>query len=254
MIKAVIFDLDGTLYVGKTPVPGAAEKLRELRQNGVKVLFLTNAATKSRADVALKLSMMGFEARKEEVYGGAYMLARYIALNHKGKAAFIVGEKGIADEFSEAGITVAGGGTPGNAGIVAVGLDRMFTYDKLAKAHIALSKGAVFLASNYDHTYPTEAGPLPGAGTIVQAIEFSSGKKAHIVGKPNTFVMELITKEKKLKKEEMLMVGDRLDTDIMFARNCGIKSALVLTGNTKKEEIREIKPDFVFESVADLVL
>jgi HAD superfamily hydrolase (TIGR01457 family) len=249
MIKAVIFDLDGTLYLGKTPLKGAAEKLAGLRERGIKVLFLTNAATRSRANVALKLSNMGFGAVKNEVYCGAYALARYIAQNHRGKKVYFVGEAGIEDEFREAGIA-----SSETADIVAVGLDRQFNYDKLCKAHVNISRGALFLASNNDHTYPTESGHLPGAGAIVAAIEFASGKRPYIVGKPNPFLLELMMKEHKLSKDEMLIVGDRLDTDIMFAKNCGIKSALVLSGSTKKEDIKNIKPDFVFDDVTRLSL
>jgi HAD superfamily hydrolase (TIGR01457 family) len=247
MIKAVIFDLDGTLYRGKTPLKGAAEKLAELREKGVKVLFLTNAATRSRANVALKLSNMGFGAVKNDVYCGSYALARYIAQNHRGKKVYFVGEAGIEDEFREAGVSVSD-----VADIVAVGLDRQFNYDKLCKAHVNISKGALFLASNNDHTYPTETGHLPGAGSLVAAIEFACGKRPYIVGKPNPFLLEMIVKEHKVRKEEILMVGDRLDTDIMFAKNCGIKSALVLSGSTKKEDIKNIKPDFVFDDVTSL--
>ncbi|HSB46739.1 MAG TPA: HAD-IIA family hydrolase [Candidatus Bilamarchaeum sp.] len=247
MIKAVIFDLDGTLYLGKTPVKGAAEKIAELRGRGIKILFLTNAATRSRANVALRLAGMGFGASKGETYCGAYALAKYIAEKHRGKKVYVVGEKGEHDEFAELGIQ-----TSDEADIVAVGLDRAFSYDKLCRAHLNISKGAVFLASNYDHTYPTEIGPLPGAGSIVTAIEFASGKKAHVVGKPNPFFMELILREHHLKKDEVIMVGDRLDTDIMFAKNCGIKSALVLSGSAKKSDIKDVRPDIVIDDVTAL--
>jgi len=254
MIKAIIFDLDGTLYRGKTVILGAVEKVAELRKAGKKVFFLTNAATKSRTDVAAKLSGMGFDARKEEVVCGAYLLARYIAQNHRGKKVFVVGERGIFDEFMEAGVATTAGE---DADVVAVGLDRTFTYDKLCRAHINLRKGALFLASNNDHVYPTEQGDLPGAGSIVAAIEFASGKKPHIIGKPNPYALELLMKENRLKCDEVLMVGDRPDIDIAFAKNCGIKSALVLTGTTKKEEMEKKgkdgrKPDYVLASVADL--
>ena len=254
MIKAVIFDLDGTLYRGKTVIPGAVEKVAELRKAGKKVFFLTNAATKSRTDVAAKLSDMGFDARKGEVVCGAYLLARYISTNHRGKKVFVVGERGIFDEFAEAGIAVESGE---NASIVAVGLDRALTYEKLCRAHVNIRRGAIFLASNNDHVYPVEGGDLPGAGSIVAAIEFATRKKPHIIGKPNPYALELLMKETKLKRDEIIMVGDRLDIDIAFAKNCGIKSALVLTGTAKKGEIEGKKkaglaPDYVIASVASL--
>ncbi len=251
MIKTAIFDLDGTLILGKTPVPGAAEALEKLRLAGVRVFFLTNAGTRSREGVAHKLDNMGLQAVKEEVYCGSYLVARYIAQNHHGKKAFVVGEHGMNEELKAAGVKVAE-----DAEIVAVCLDRHVTYEKLAKAHKLLKKGAHFIASNKDHTFPTEHGSMPGAGCIVSALEFSSKKAAYVVGKPNPFAFEIMQNELGLNPEETVMVGDRLDTDIMFAKNAGIKSALVLTGISKKDEIKEkkIEPDFVFASVAELTL
>jgi len=251
MIKAALFDLDGTLYLGKVPIGGAAEALEKLRSMGIEPFYLTNAATRSRENVALKLASLGFKAKTDEVYCGSYLLARYIAKNYPGKKAYVVGEKGMFEEFAAAAVPLAVGE---EAELVAVGLDRSFTYEKLCKAHLAIAKGAAFLASNTDRTFPTEIGVLPGAGAIVHAIEFSSGKKPYVVGKPNPYAMELILKEHKLKKEEVLVVGDRLETDILFAKNCGVKSALVLTGAAKKDEIKKqgIVPDYVLDSVADL--
>jgi 4-nitrophenyl phosphatase len=250
MIDAVIFDLDGTLYVGRTPVPGAPEKVEELRRQGKKILFLTNAATRSRESVAHKLRGMGFRAEKGEIYCSAYVLARYVAENHPGKKVFVVGEEGIAEELHGLGIKTV----ESKADIVAAGLDRSFTYEKLSKALAELERGAVFLASNMDATYPTESGPMPGAGAIVAAIGFASGKKAHVVGKPNPYVLELIKSEQGLSNERIMIVGDRIETDIKFARDCRIKSALVLSGSSKKSDIKEVKPDRIFRSVAEFSL
>lgn len=250
MIKAVLFDLDGTLYVGDTPVPGAAEKVRELRSKGARVLFLTNAAVRSRKGIAERLAAMGFDAKKGEVYSSAYVLARYLAENHPGKSVFVVGERGMSEELAETGIGVVERG----ADIVAAGLDREFTYARLAAALTELENGAELVATNPDATYPTEAGIRPGAGAIVAAIEAASGKRAHVVGKPNPYTLELIKAEQKLENEEILMVGDRIETDIKFAKDCRIKSALVLSGVAKKEDVGEVAPDYIFRSVADLSL
>jgi 4-nitrophenyl phosphatase len=250
MIKAVIFDLDGTLYVGKTAIPGAQEKLEELRSKGIKTLILTNAATRSRESMVSKLAGLGIMARKEETYCSSYFLAKYISENHPGKKVFVLGEQGIVDEFSEHGVEAVEEG----AGIVAVGLDRTLTYDKMARALKELNDGAELIASNRDITFPTENGTKPGAGAIVAAIETASGKKAVALGKPNNYALDVILKDHGLERDEVLMVGDRLETDILFAQKCGIKSALVLTGISKKEDIKEIKPDFVYNSVSELSL
>ncbi|MEW6748835.1 MAG: HAD-IIA family hydrolase [Candidatus Micrarchaeota archaeon] len=249
MIRAVIFDLDGTIYIGKTPVPGAAEKIKELRSRGIKTIFLTNAATMSRKGIADRLNGMGFDVREEECYGGAYLLARYIRQEHAGKSAYVIGEKGIFEEFEKVGIKSAD-----EADMVVAGLDRHLTYEKLARANRNLERGAIFIASNLDPTFPTEEGPMPGAGAIVAAIEKASGSAPYVVvGKPNPFVISLIEKEHGVRKAEMLMVGDRVETDMHFAKNCGIKAALVLSGVTKKEMLKE-EVDYVFGSVADLKL
>jgi HAD superfamily hydrolase (TIGR01457 family) len=249
-MKTVIFDLDGTIFLGKTVIPGAKEKIEELRSQGIQTLFLTNAGTRTRKGVKKKLTGMGFDIPEEEIYTGAYSLARYLANDYPGKKAYVVGEQGLVDELQNAGIEIV----DENADIVAASLDRGFTYKKLAIAQKMLLNGAVLVATNHDYTFPVENGVKPGAGSIVMAIEVASGKKAISLGKPNTYGFDLMQKEKGIKKEETLFVGDRLDTDITFAKNCGIKSALVLTGVSKKEDIKDMKPDYVFDSIADLIL
>jgi HAD superfamily hydrolase (TIGR01450 family) len=245
--KAVIFDLDGTLITEKKQIPGAVETLKRLRKAGIGVFFLTNAGTRTRASVVEKLMSIGFEAHKEEIYSGSYLLARYINKHYRGKSAFTVGEEGLGEELEENGIRLSD-----SADIVAVCLDRGINYEKLSRAHVLLRKGAVFLATNKDHVYPVEHGTLPGAGAIVAALEFSSERTPYIVGKPNPFAFEIISKEHKIKPKDALVVGDRPDTDVAFAHNAGTKSALVLSGVHKKEDELEFEPDFILNSVNEL--
>jgi len=249
MLKAILFDLDGTLYKGKTAIPGAAEAVEELRKNGIMVFFITNAATRSRKGVVEKLTGMGITAGEKEVYGATYATARYITSNFPGKTVFCIGERGMKEEFAVHGIKIA---DDDSAGIVVVGLDRTLNYEKLSIGYRAIMKGAEFIATNTDSVYPVEDGLLPGAGVMVAAIERCTGKKPFIVGKPGTYFAELAVKENNLNKDEIILVGDRLNTDILFAKNAGIKSVMVLTGVSKREDIKEIKPDYVIESIRDL--
>jgi len=139
-----------------------------------------------------------------------------------------------------------------SAEIVVVGLDRTLDYKKLSIGYRAIMKGAEFIATNTDATYPVEDGFLPGAGVMVAAIERCTGKKPVVVGKPESYFAELVIKENSLDKEKIIFVGDRLETDIQFAKRSGIKSVLVLTGVSRKEDIKEIKPDFVIDTVNEL--
>lgn len=249
MLKAILFDLDGTLYKGKTAIPGAAETLEKLRKEGIGLFFITNAATRSRSGVVDKLKGMEISVEEKEVYGATYATARYITSNFPDKTVFCIGEKGMKEEFNKHGIKIV---EDDSAGVVVVGLDRTIDYNKLSVGYRAIMKGAEFVATNTDSVYPVEDGFLPGAGVMVASIERCTGKKPFVVGKPESYFAELVIKENQLNKEEVIIVGDRLNTDIQFAKRAGIKSVLVLTGVSKKEDIKEIKPDFVIDTVNDL--
>lgn len=251
MLKAVLLDLDGTIYKGKTAIPGADETLQKLRDKGIKLFFVTNAATRSRAGVVEKLAGMDIHAKEEEMYCTTYAAAIHITASHPEKTVFCIGEKGMKDEFEKHGIKIV---EDDSAGIVVVGLDRTIDYKKLSIGYRAIMKGAEFIATNGDVVYPVEDGFLPGAGSLVAAVESCTGKKPFVIGKPETYFAELINKEEKLGRDEMLVVGDRLDTDIRFGKNSGIKSVLVLTGVTKKEDVEKAKdkPDYVIETITEL--
>lgn len=251
MINTVIFDLDGTILLGNTPIEGAIKTVHALRAQGKRVLFLTNAASYSRRNLAIRLANIGFGTSPEETYGWAYLLAKYISRNHKGKKVYVVGEKGIFDEFADAGVPVANE-QGSDADIVAVGLDRQLSYEKLSNAHAAIKRGALFIASNTDNTWPNERGTLPGTGSIVAALECSTGKRPYVVGKPNSYAYEVMEKENSLKKSEVIMVGDRVDTDIVFAKNSGILSALVAGNATASKSA--FAPDYVFGKISEFSL
>jgi len=251
MIKTVILDLDGTLYLGEKGIKGADEKLEELRSKGINIILFTNASTRTTHGVVGKLRRRGINVKKEEVYCTSYLIAKFIKKKYPGSKAFIIGEYGLKNELAAVGIKIV----EKDADIVVVGLDRGITYKKLEQALTELRNGAILLASNNDPYFPVEDGLRPGAGAILAAVEKASGMEPEMIaGKPNTYGFEVIKEEKKIREEETLVVGDRLDTDILFAKNCGLKSALVLTGVAKEKDIKEVKPDFVLKSVLDLNL
>ncbi len=252
-IKVVLLDLDGTLLRGKTAISGAARALEQMRGFGIKVFFLTNASTHTRKSTVKKLKAAGLFARESEVFCSSYMIADYIATKYPGRKVFCISEAGMQDELLDKGVQVV---RDEHADIVAVGLDRKFTYEKLATAFKAIRRGALFIASNEDMMFPVEGGFLPGAGAIVAAMKKCTGKKPIVLGKPNRYGVELLLRENKLNKEETLIVGDVIETDVLTGKNAGIRSVLVLTGVAKKEDLKKLKmrerPDFVLESVAGL--
>jgi HAD superfamily hydrolase (TIGR01450 family) len=196
---------------------------------------------------------MGLKANKEEIYTSAYATAQYIKENHPNKSVFCISEGGIPDELKAEGIKVVDNES---ADIVAVGLDRNFNYKKITTAFRAITNGALFIATNEDAAFPVEDSSLPGAGAMVGAIERSTAIKPILIGKPNKYGIELLLNHNNLKRNEVLIVGDRLETDIMCAKNNKIKSALVLTGVTKKQDLKKLKkgekPDHVLDSINEL--
>ncbi len=249
-IKNIIFDMDGVLHVGKTPVSGAIDALAKIRKGGIKVFFLTNNGEHTREFFVERLRNFGFEAHLEELYTSAYGVAIYVKENLPGKRVFVFSE-GMRKELEKNGVEID---MSNKAEVVVASLDMKLTYEKLVAAFQAILGGAVFLASNEDASYPVEEGLKPGAGAIVAALEKSTGRKPMVIGKPQPLILDMIIKKYGLDKEETLMVGDRLETDILMAKQEGLKSAFALSGVSKKEEVEKtgLKPEYIIETVDEL--
>jgi len=247
---AYILDLDGVVYRGRTVITGACESIDRLRCSGSRVVFLTNNATRTREATALRLVDMGIRCNAGDVISSAYAASVYIKEKYGRSIIYPVGEQGLVEELVQAGHTINGL----DADYVVAGLDREFTYEKLALALDLIMNGAGFIATNDDAMLPTEHGFLPGAGSIVAAIEAASGVVPDVIGKPNKPIMDVLLKEYKLESEECVMVGDRLETDILEGIRAGMRTVLVLTGASGIKDIESsgIRPDIVLESIADL--
>jgi HAD superfamily hydrolase (TIGR01450 family) len=239
----VIFDLDGVLYRGDEPIPGAAQAVSRIESSGAQVRYLTNNSTQTRASFAAKLTALGITAKPCQVFTSAAGAGRLLS----GSSAFVIGEEGLRDELRQAGCEVV---ESGEAECVVVGACWGLTYAMLDDAQWRIRCGARYLATNLDSTFPVEGGRLrPGAGAIVAAVSAASGREPEIVvGKPEPTLVDLILAETKLSKAETLLVGDRMDTDIECARRAGVDSALVLTGVTATATAGQAT--YVLESVA----
>ncbi len=250
--RAVLFDLDGVLYRGAEPIPGAGATIECLRALGKGVAFVTNNSARTPEAVVEHLGAVGIEAAVGEVQTSALATAQLLA--GRGVAtAFVVGEGGLRTALSDAGVRVVDGELP-DAQAVVVGWDRTVDYAKLRTASILIQRGAAFVASNADASFPAADGTLwPGAGALIAAIQTTTGVSAEVVGKPHAPVLEAALA--RAGGGRPLLVGDRLDTDIAGARGLGWDSVLVLSGISTLEDVAAtgIEPTYVLDSVADLV-
>ncbi len=244
--KCFVIDLDGVVYRGNRLIGNADRRIAGLQKKS-RVIFLTNNSTMTRAMYVRKLASFGISAKEDDIITSAYAAAQYVKRNYRNPRVFLIGEDGLKQEFESVGITVCWR----DCNVVVVGLDRKFTYDKLAMAQRHMLDGADFVATNFDSTMITEKGLFPGAGAMVSALVTVSRKEPVVIGKPSKIMADAVLDKTVLRPEEILMIGDRLETDIKMGKNVGMKTALVLTGVTKKEEVdnSEIKPDFVLDSL-----
>lgn len=258
-IQLFIFDLDGVIYLGNELISGVGEVLEVLTKKKKDIFYLTNNSTRTRAQFRQKLESMGIKAEERQIITSAYATAQYLKQRKPNGVVYIIGEEGLINEFIDAGFRVYFGNSAKNDfDYVVVGLDSNFDYRKLAIAMRSIERGAKFIATNSDPTLPTEDGNLPGAGTMISALSAAVySQPSIIIGKPNTFMLELILKMQKIPSSSAVIVGDRYTTDIQAGINAHIRTILVKTG-TGLYEMKQIpdagpKPDLILDSVADLI-
>ncbi len=251
--RGYIIDLDGTIYRGEKIIPGAAQAIAELRQRGCGVVFLSNKPLKRRQAYAEKLTRLGIPTSPDEVINSSLALVQYLAREMTGATVFAIGETPLLDELTAAGLSLSD--TPENIDVVVASFDRTFDYHKLNIGFQALRRGARFFATNGDRTCPVEDGEVPDAGAIIGALEGCSGRKVELIaGKPSSLIVEMALERLGLQAGACLMVGDRLETDILMGKKANISTALVLSGVTRREALAHssILPDYILESIADI--
>jgi len=251
-IKGLVIDLDGSVYVGDKPISGVPEALEELRSKGIKLLFLTNNATKTPQEYVEKLEGMGVRASIEEVLTSSVIAASYIKRVYGPSRIFVVGTKALEEVLRSHGHEIVAF----DSDVVVAGLDFNFDYQKLARASREIRRGAKFVATNTDATIPLEDGVMPGAGSIVKAIEIASGVRPLVVGKPSRIAMREALMRLGLRPSEVLVVGDRPETDVKMGKRFGCITALVLTGVVKEAALKglpeTLRPHFVLKSLAEV--
>lgn len=277
-VDCFIFDCDGVIWRGDSVIDGVPETLDMLRGMGKQLVFVTNNSTKSRAGYLNKFTGLGLNVAAEEIYSSSYAAAAYLeAIKFPAdKKVYVVGEVGIQEELDLKGIQHIGGPadrdkkvelTPGmlleqdkDVGAVVVGFDRNINYYKIQMATLCIREnpGCMFIATNTDAvTHLTDAQEWAGNGSMVGAIKGSTKREPTVVGKPAEFMLGNIATQFGLKREQICMVGDRLDTDILFGKNGGLSTMLVLSGVTTEEQLlspdNAIHPDCYMDSLAALL-
>ncbi|OIW13878.1 hypothetical protein TanjilG_31767 [Lupinus angustifolius] len=277
-VEAFLFDCDGVIWKGDELIEGVSQTLQMLRSNGKKLVFVTNNSSKSRAQYALKFQSLGIPVSQDEIFSSSFAAAMYLKVNNfpPQNKVYVIGGEGILEELQLAGFTGVGG--PGDAnktidfkqnkffehdksvGAVVVGLDPNINYYKLQYGTLCIREnpGCLFIATNRDSVgNMTSLQEWPGAGCMVAAICGSTQKEPIVVGKPSTFMMDFLLKKFNVSCSKMCMVGDRLDTDILFGQNAGCKTLLVFSGVTTQSALEDpsnnIQPDYYTSKISDIL-
>ncbi len=254
-MKSIISDMDGVIYRGKQLIPGAHEFVQRLLGSKIPFLFLTNNAEQTPIDLKLKLEQMGISGLTEDNFITAAMATAMFlkAQNRKPTPkAFVIGGGGLMSELYNVGFSIS----ESNPDYVIVAKSTSFGYEQLKKAVRFIDQGAKFIGTNPDMIDPVEGGMEPAAGTILAAISAATGKKPYIVGKPNALMMTLATRKLGVHPDNAVMIGDRMDTDIVGGMEAGMTTALVLSGVTSPEIMESFpyRPDHVFNNVGEIDL
>lgn len=248
--KAFICDMDGVIYHGNQLLPGVEEFVNWLRQNDKEYLFLTNNSSFSPRELREKMLRLGLDIGVEHFYTSALSTARFLAEQNPGGSAYVIGEAGIINALYEAGYSM----NDINPDYVVISETRTYNYDTLVKAINLVRGGAKLIGTNPDLTGPVEGGIVPGTGSLVAPIELSTGKKAYFVGKPNPLMMRNAISRIGVTREETVIVGDRMDTDIVAGVEAKIDTVLVLSGVTARGEIENFayRPTYTLDGVGDI--
>jgi glycerol-1-phosphatase len=252
---SVVLDLDGCVWVGEAPTPGAPEAVAELRAAGKRVAFLTNDGRRSPEEYVRKLWSLGVRASLEEVVTVGSAI-QYLLAGRERTSAYVIGSPAIFRHVTEAGHRIVNGtDQAGQAELVVVASHDEFNYRELKDATQALLAGAELIAANRDRTFPREDGLWPGTGAIVAALEYATGVQAQAVGKPEPGIFRSVID--RLGDGRILVVGDRLDADLAGAAAAGLDGAIVLTGvasRNQAEAARDPAPVAIADDLHTLIL
>ncbi len=264
-IDGLILDLDGTIYLGESLLPGALETITLLRQQGKRIIFISNKPIEPRQAYAEKLTRLGILTFPEDIITSAFILGHYLRETYPDYKYYVVGEENLRRELRSYSLSIISDDyhqdplqviDPKGIDAVIVAFDRTLDYRKLNTAYQAIKQGAAFFATNIDKTCPLPGGSIPDAGAIVRYLEYITGRKLDLyAGKPSPLMIKVAVDLLGLPTNRCLLVGDRLETDILMGKAAGIHTALVLTGVSRREDVTSDspQPEYILESLSDLL-
>lgn len=251
--SGVIVDLDGTVYRGETLISGVSETIKDLRDRGVALLFLTNNPTQTRESYAEQLNSMGLSVDPDEILSAGTVTTRYLASNHATDQVFVIGSSGLRKQLKRADIEMTD--DPTLADVVVTSYDHRFDYDDLTEGLWALNHAETFIGTDPDRVYPNDDGrPLPGSGAITNAVAGCADREPDaVLGKPASETVEIVLETIDYSPEEWLIVGDQPTTDIAFGERAGMTTVLVRSGLTEQNEATDApQPDYAIETLTEI--
>ncbi|RKT79354.1 HAD-IIA family hydrolase [Terracoccus luteus] len=250
-VETWLTDMDGVLVHEEDAIPGAAELVQALRRSGMGFLVLTNNSIFTPRDLRARLLLSGIDVPESAIWTSALATAQFLLDQRPDGTAYVVGEAGLTTALHDVGYVM----TDRDPDYVVLGETRTYSFEAITKAIRLIEGGARFIATNPDPSGPSPAGTLPATGSVAALISTATGRQPYYIGKPNPLMMRSALNRLDAHSETTIMVGDRMDTDIISGLEAGLRTVLVLTGSTQRHQIEQFpyRPSRVVDSVADLV-
>ncbi|MDO9455031.1 HAD-IIA family hydrolase [Nocardioides sp.] len=250
-VKTWLTDMDGVLVHEEVPIPGATDFIRALKESGCRFLVLTNNSIYTPRDLRARLLGSGIDVPEDAIWTSALATAQFLADQRPYGTAYVVGEAGLTTALHDIGYVM----TDRDPDYVVLGETRTYSFEAITKAIRLVAAGARFIATNPDPSGPSQQGLLPATGSVAALISTATGRTPYFIGKPNPLMMRSALNRIDGHSESTVMVGDRMDTDIISGLEAGLRTVLVTTGSTRPEQVETFpyRPTEIVDSIADLV-
>ena len=249
--QAFICDMDGVIYHGNHLLDGAGDFVNWLNSNNKKFLFLTNSSERTPRELSEKLKRLGVDVEESHFYTSALATADFLSLQKPGCSAYVIGEAGLMNALYKARISM----NNVDPEYVVMGETRNYSYEQIERAALLVQKGANLIGTNPDTTGPTEKGMVPATGALISPIEMAAGVKAYFVGKPNPIMMRRAVRHLGCRSRHTVIIGDRMDTDIVAGIEAELDTVLVLSGVTSMDMVGKFayRPKYIYSGLAEML-